>query len=240
VQPWSATPGGFIVFPHDPANVEKPLSQKALSRGGDFEKLGTWFKRFKPILAKRAAPPNRNWKLDGDDWLRLEGPFEHMRSGHLVVVREIAGAPAAAVVQKRWNDTLQRSETPLVEHKLLFCSVETEDEAIYLAAFINSTPAQDFLSSFTSKVGVTPKALRTIPIPEFEKKNTDVALMIAAGRRILEAGSSDRASRHVAELPGIDLAVLRLVEYAGDYKPQVRRQPAAVKKVDSILALEFE
>lgn len=232
VTPWVARPSSHIVFAHDPADVERPMAAKALARGGDYEMLGNWLRRHRKVLASRAAPPRRSWDLGGDDWVRLEGPFAHMRAGHLVVVREIAGAPAAAIAERRWNDEIERTEVPLIEHKLLFCSVSSLDEAVYLTAFINSTPAQDFLKSFTSEVGVTPKALRTLPVPPYDPLNPDVWTLVTSGGSVLAAAYEDRATVAQTEQAVMDEAVLRLAKYGGSYSPQVRRVPATRKRTD--------
>ena len=46
-----------------------------------------------------------------------------------------------------------------------------EDEAHYLAGFINSGPAQEALGRFAVSTGVTPGALARLPVPRFDTKN---------------------------------------------------------------------
>ena len=210
VAPWVAVPTEFVVAPHRPQEFDQVLSSNDLSARGEFPQLGRWLRQFRPTLENRRTPPNRNWEMHDDDWCRLKGPMGYMRGDHLVVVREIAGNFGAAVVEKRYNEKLGRSVAPLVEHKLLFCSVQTRDEAIYLACFINSGPAQDLLASFASTTGLTPRALRTLPIPDFDQQDDNARLLVDHGLDILATPASDREDVALARSSEIDSAVLRL------------------------------
>jgi hypothetical protein len=161
--------------------------------------------------------------MQGDDWCRLDGPIDHMLAGHLVVVREIQHRPAAAVVEARYDVSLKRTCRPMVDHKLTFCSVSTQDEALYLAAFINSTPVQDLLASFANQVGVSPQTLARLPIPAFDMDGDgDAKTLGEAGRAILE--SSDPLNERTAQAGTIDDAVLRLLDQdPTQYRPQPQR-----------------
>jgi hypothetical protein len=124
-------------------------------------------------------------------------------------------------VEKRYNEILGRSVAPLVEHKLLFCSVAAFDEAVYLASFINSEPAQDLLASFASATGLTPKALRTLPIPDFNKQDDNACLLVDHGLEVLAVPVGDRQKVALAHGAEIDTAVLRLGKSdAISYTPQ--------------------
>jgi hypothetical protein len=138
---------------------------------------------------------------------------------------------SAPVVERHFVSSLNRTVAPLVEHKLLFCSVPTLDEALYLAAFINSTPAQDFLTSYANITGVTPRALKTLPIPPFNMDNPDIMILVASGQRIVSASGAGRDAAIDAEREAINSATVRLGELDPDtYQPQPRRQPQRRRK----------
>lgn len=225
VSPWRADPSLFIVVPHMPSAMGQVLPSASLAHSGEFAHLGSWLRQFRAILKNRSTPPNRNWKMDEDDWCRIEGPMVHIRGDNLVVVREIAGRPAAAVVQKRLFSDLGRSEAALADHKLLFCSVPSEIEAGYLTAFINSTPAQDFLASFASATGVTPRAIKTLPIPDFDSQDADAVALVSFAQAVLATRSEDRSFVAASFQQQMDECVVRLSKLNfASYAPQPRRR----------------
>ena len=132
VSAWRAEPTRFIIVPHYPDHFDEVISDVDLSSRGAFPLAGAWLRQFRTILRHRHPPPNRAWDMEGEDWCRIEGPMNYIRGRNIVVVREIQGRPAAAVVEQRFVRSLGRSAAPLPDHKLLFCSVPTLDEAIYL------------------------------------------------------------------------------------------------------------
>lgn len=227
VTAWAATPKGYILVPHDPMDFTTPLTDNRLQAGGNFGGAGAFLRQFKSILSSRKPPPQRKWNLEGEDWCRLEGPLEYLRSDHIVVVREIAGAPVAAVVDKKFAGELGRTVAPLIDHKLLFCAVGSHLEACYLAAFVNSTPVQDFLKGFANKIGVTPRALRTIPVPRYDAASVDAHELADLGAQIGAEPSPARAEEAAKVQPLMDAAVLRLMRHEGEYvrQPQRRSEP---------------
>lgn len=235
VSAWHAEPSCFIVAPHDPSNFEDVLTVESLGQTGTYPYAGAWLRQFREALIARRTPPTRNWNMMGDDWCRIDGPLQWMRGDHLVVVREIAGKASAAIVEKRFVAELARSDTPLIEHKLLFCSVPSQNEALYLAGFINSTPAQDFLASFANTTGISPKAIRTLPIPPFDAERPEVEALVAAGTAVVSATTAIRSAVIQDVLPRCDEAVVRLAEMDPEtYRPQKHRDhKVADAKADS-------
>jgi SAM-dependent methyltransferase len=223
---WVASPSGYVLAPYDPDSPAELLTQQSFLR---YPEAYAWLSRHRRFLAARKTPPTRQWNMKGDDWCRLDGPIDHMLAGHLVVVRELQNRPAAAVIEPRYNEQLRRTCRPMLDHKLVFCSVSSLDEAVYLAAFINSTPVQDLLASFANQVAVSPQTLARLPVPPFDpEESTDVSALVAAGLAILR--SNDPYSEWSAQARGIDDAVLRLLKRdPSEYQPQPRR-PSPAKR----------
>ena len=74
-----------------------------------------------------------------------------MTGKYLVVVPEQRMPPPAAVSEPTYDAALGRVALPLPNHKVMFCSVPTLDEALYVTAVINSTQMQTLLGSFAVK-----------------------------------------------------------------------------------------
>ena len=122
---------------------------------------------------------------------------------------------------------LGRSTAPLLDHKLLFCSVPSRDEAIYLTAMINSTPMQDLLASYANATAVSPTTLRRLPIPAYDDSNALQVSVVATASGIVSA--DDPASAAAAVIATLDAQALAVMSVEV-YQAQPQRQ-AAVRRV---------
>jgi hypothetical protein len=228
VQHWVAKPVTYMVLPHDPDGMDRPLELAKFQR--EFPQALAWFRRHREFLKKRKAPPTRSWDMNdgGNDWCRVDGALQYMQGEHVVVVREQSSRPAAALRETKTDfDLGGRHVPPLVDHKLMLCSVASRDEALYLVAMINSTPMQDLLESFVNQISVSPKSLKRLPIPEFDLTSQPVAELVRLAADIVE--SSDPAVRWPQLQDQMDAAVLNIIATGKPYRPQPRkptRRPA--------------
>lgn len=164
VAPWVADPGGLILCPHDPDELERALSRVELQgRPGD---TYAFLRAFRERLLARSS--YQSFEPTDDCYWMLSGPLEYMQANHTVVVREIQNNPAAAVLSQAFHRSIGRSARPMIEHKLLFCAVASEEEALHLAGCINSQPIQDLLASFANPIATSPQTLARLPIPTYD------------------------------------------------------------------------
>lgn len=211
VAAWSAKPSGYIVAPYEPDAVGEYLSEERFRTS--FPATWRWLRAHAPVLKNRKAPPTRNWNLEGADWCRLDGPMGHMAGSNIVVVRELQKRPAAAVISLRYDEALGRTSQPLVDHKLIFCQVDSPDEAVYLAATINSTPMQDLLASYANEIAISPQTLARLPIPDFDFVGHRA--VVEGGHRAFEAIQAEEA----VDQSAVDEAVIAALSISG-YIPQ--------------------
>ena len=186
VSRWRAEPAGHVFAPYRETAMGAALPDFAEA----FPDGHRWLSAFRTTLqGRRLVRPL--------PWYGLMGT-EHMTGAPCVVVRELGRRPAAAVVLPREDERLGRRATVLIDHKLLYCTVATEDEAHYLAGMINATPMQDLLASFLNVVGVAPGTLARLPIPPYDPEEAAglvAAAKAAADARVdAEAGSLLRAA----------------------------------------------
>jgi SAM-dependent methyltransferase len=214
VAPWSARPSGYIIAPYDPDAVGDYLSEDRFR--SSFPTAWRWLRAHAPVLKARKPPPTRQWNLEGPDWCRLDGPMGHMEGSNIVVVRELQRRPAAAVLSLRYDETLGRTSQPLVDHKLIFCQVDSPDEAVYIAAMINSTPMQDLLASYANEIAISPQTLARLPIPDFDPARHRA--VVDAGRAAFEAVQGDEEIDQAA----VDEAAIGALQIQ-DYEPQQLR-----------------
>ena len=188
---WRAEPAGHVFAPYRQEAMGTPPPDFAAA----FPHGHRWLSAFRAQLERRRLVATLRWDLEGEDWPRIMGT-EHMTGAPCVVVREFGRRPAAAVVLPREDERLGRRATVLIDHKLLYCALATEDEAHYLAAMINATPIQDLLASFSNVVGVAPGTLARLPIPPHDAP--EAAALVAAAKDAA-AGVEDAERRVDAE-----------------------------------------
>lgn len=213
---WTARPVTYILLPHDPVELDQPVPQAELM--SQYPKTFSWLSRNKTALQARQAPPTRAWDLQGDDWARVDGALQHMQTGSSVVVREFGDRPAAALATDHMDPALHRQVAPLIDHKLLLCTVPTRNEALYLVAVINSTPMQDLLESFVSATAVSPKSMKRLPIPDFDETNSDMTSLVSLADDVVKA--HDPVARAAELQADMDTLVLRLANASPAYRPQ--------------------
>jgi len=230
---WSARPQGYILAPYEPEDLGTLITDDHFR--ASFPGAWRWLRGHAEVLTARKGPPTRSWQLDGPDWCRLEGPMQHMASSNIVVVRELQQRPAAAVLSLAYDDSVGRASYPLIDHKLMFCAVDSPDEAVYLAAFINSTPIQDLLASYVNEIAASPQTLARLPIPDFDLARDQP--VVNAGRAASEATrTGEPVDQH-----SIDAAVLDALQIS-DYAPQPSARPAVKPETPTVPqnALDFK
>lgn len=159
-------PHRYLLVPYD-ASTSPPSPVGLEQCASRYPRL---FRYLQPWLARFAGRSMYQRDLVADFPWALSGPVEHLRAdGALVFVRYLAGEgrPAAAVAFPAYDERLRRSTLPLPNNKSNIYYAESPEEAHFLAAFINSAPAQQALSTFAVSTGVTPAALSRLPIPKF-------------------------------------------------------------------------
>jgi hypothetical protein len=219
VSHWFAEPQTYFALPHNPAALDQPLTAAVFQ--SQYPAGNTWFNRHREFLRGRKTPPARNWNMTpgGNDWCRVDGALQHMTGQHVVVVRELSERPAAAMVETKANfDLGGRTVAPLIDHKLMFCSVASREEALYLTAMINSTPIQDLLASFVNSTSVSPKSMKRLPIPDFDDSNEEIGALVELAEQVMSA--TKRADVLEQLQAQMDAAVLRVVVAGEEYRPQ--------------------
>ena len=223
---WNASPMAYIALPHDPQELDRPLETSKFRR--EYPGAYDWFKRHRDVLTTRKTPPSRGWNMadGGDDWCRVDGALKHMQTGHTIVVREFGNRPAAALVHERTDFELGgRTVRPLIDHKLMLCTVGTRNEALYLVAMINSTPMQDLLESFVNSIAVSPKSLKRLNIPDFDSEDGRMSQLVTLAETATAAAGAQETLETIQ--PEMDRLVLEIVVASADYKPQPKAQPKA-------------
>ena len=210
IEAWDAQPSGYILVPQDPKELKVALTEEEVRRR--YPEALKWLQAHATILRTRSAP-NKSWHINGADWFRLQGSFEYMTYSYMVVVPEQRMPPPAAVIEATYNFSLGRKAIAIPNHKVVFCSVPTLGEALYLTAAINSTQMQSLLASFASQTAVSPTTLARLPIPPFDINSLNVQNIVAAAKVIHTA--SDKREARINQGARIDDEVEVMLGLAG-------------------------
>jgi hypothetical protein len=197
VQRWRVRPRVHVLIVQDPATragfPESVLNER-------WPAAGAYLTGFRGILLQRALYRKYHQEARRPYYSQFNvGP--EMAAPFKVVWRRMARDLTAAVVSD-WEGPLGRKRIVPLE-TTAFIGVETEDEAHYLCALLNSGPAQAFVKSFSAagRGFGTPSAIGQIAMPRFDRSDARHRALAEASRQ-LHAGacaaaeaSLDRAAR---------------------------------------------
>ncbi|MGV0379832.1 N-6 DNA methylase [Corynebacterium lehmanniae] len=160
----------YAIVPHDPSDLRRVLSSNELMESSP--RVYDYLDAHRNLLRNRKS---YNLKLTDDQpWGLQSTSSRHLRRGqHLVVVRymEPHGRPPAAVIPPRVDKRLGITTTAFPNNKVNFLSCGSVSEADFVAAVVNSKPAQEFISALVSKTTIAPSVLNALNIPIFDSEN---------------------------------------------------------------------
>jgi hypothetical protein len=210
VQPWKVLDAGlYCIVAHDPDDLATVLTTDEMIASNP--RLYDYLEPHLPMLEGRSlyrsgdAGPRGPWGLSG--------PLHHLEpDSHVVMVRYIAsaGRPAAAVTSPRLDAKLGRATIALPNNKVNVYFTDKEDEAWFIAGWLNSAPVQDSLERFSAATGVTPKALERIPIPTYDSTEEHHRDVVALARACAADASVDNRVSLVRHWNELDQAVATL------------------------------
>jgi hypothetical protein len=174
VQRWKAEPSAWLLITHLPGMGLKAIPEKEMQT--DYPYTYGYLKRFEEVLRKRAAFKRYFTRKDKNNRIVETGPFYSMFdvgpytfAPWKVVWPNIASALNAAVVGAA------ESKIVVPQHIVTLIACESEEEAHYICALINSSSANFAARAYSQEGGKsfgTPHILEHIRIPRFDPKNS--------------------------------------------------------------------
>ncbi len=161
VQRWNAKPELSILLTHEHGQRLKAIPVESMQK--DFPKAYSYLARFKDLLQKRPAL-KRYFKSDAP-FYSMFNIGDYSFAPWKVVWREQASELIAAVIGPY-------EKKPVVpDHKLMSVDVETEKEAHYLCAALNSSPSRMLVASYAIDIQMDTHILENVAVPKFIKGN---------------------------------------------------------------------
>jgi hypothetical protein len=199
---WGVKPSTWIILAQDPSTrVGIPLSRMRTK----LPKTLGYLSEFKDELLSRKSS-----SIDKDPFYSMFGVGNYTLKKWKVVWAREAGRIEAAVCSTKTDSTLG-SKTIIPDQTVMFIPFDTEDEAHFVCAILNSSPIRLVPMAYT--IDITTHLLEVINIPRFDGTSAlhkslaaeSKSAHSAASREDLEALSSSEASidRLVAKLYGL-------------------------------------
>lgn len=151
-----------------------------------FRFASTWFARAEKLWETHRTKLNAGNTLGSYlDWQsKLTG--QNPRARYLVLYTSSATDASAVVINRELFD-----HPFIVDHKTYWCEVQSEREAHYLSAFINSGYANEVIKDFQSRGLFGPrdihKTIVKVPFPKFKASDADHVQLSELGRRCAAA-----------------------------------------------------
>lgn len=204
VQRWRAVPSIHSLLTHEEGQRLRAIPIEEMERR--YPKTYAYLKGFERVLRQRAA--FNRYFVRSDSSGRVEtGPFysmfdvgDYTFAPYKVVWREQAAGLTCAVVGP------EDGKPVIPDHKLMMVECESADEAAYLCAALNSSPARLTVWAYAISIQQDTHIVQHVAVPRFAARNS-------VHRRLawLAQEAHDRAGEDVADIEAqIDEAAAEL------------------------------
>jgi hypothetical protein len=218
VQRWKTKPIYQVVIPQDPGSPAKGFPESAMQ--SQFPKTFNYLKQFEEALRKRKV-----FKLFFDVAtapfysVYAVGPYTF--SPFKVVWREVSNSLDAAVCG------LHDARTAVPDHTLVYISCQSEDEAHYICALVNSAPANFIVRGYVA-LHPSPHVMKYIKVGKFDPKDKTHRALTHNSRSLHEStAKDDTAEVRAQEAQNLELAAA----YCGLEKSEVSDIKASLEEL---------
>jgi hypothetical protein len=191
VQRWIVNPSLAIVIPYEATNFGKAISETKMKR--EFPRAFEYFGTFKPKMLKR---PHylQHFKPSGAPYWSMYNVGNYTFAHSRVVWREQTSSFQCAVIEG------DPESAPIADAKLIVVPCGSSDEAHYLAAVLNSSPAKFVINSYVVKVQISTHVLKNIAVPTF-LANNPLHIALAEQSRLCHAAARQG---EIANIPNLE------------------------------------
>jgi hypothetical protein len=163
VQRWAAKPSLSILIPYEETNDGKAITE--LQMKNEFPRTFEYFHNFRKKMLRRPHYIQHFKPSNAPYWSMYNVgnyTFAHWR----VVWREQTSSFQCAVIEG--------DSEPIVvaDAKLIVVACGSSDEAHYLAAVLNSSPARFVIDSYVVKVQISTHVLKYLAVPTFSSRSS--------------------------------------------------------------------
>jgi SAM-dependent methyltransferase len=193
VQRWVASPSLHIVLPYASDGGSSAIAEETL--GTAYPRALSFLRRFETVLRER--PKFRNFDPSTSAFYLLYNVGTYTFAPHKVVWREQASGLVAAVVSNRDDKTV------VPDHKLVMAPFQSQAEAHFLCACLNSSAAQFIVRSYSIETSISTHVLNYVKIPRFENGNPvhrELSRLSQAAHEAAARGDTETVAQIEAEI----------------------------------------
>ena len=195
VRRWIVTPSLSIIIPYEATNNGKAISESKMKR--EYPHTFEYFEGFKTRMIAR---PHylQHFKPSGAPYWSMYNVGNYTFAPARVVWREQTSSFQCAVVEG------EADVVPVADAKLIVVACGSSDEAHYLAAILNSSPARLVIDSYVVKIQISTHVLKNLAVPTFSP--TDSLHQALAGQsRLCHSAARQGEAATIASLErGLD------------------------------------
>jgi hypothetical protein len=162
VSKWHAVPSAYLLAPQDRKIQREGIPEGVLKK--DSPKTFSYLKKFEKELLARA---DRKFYPEGSPFYTMRNMASYSLSPWKVTWPEVGHTVAAGVCGPQ-KVGLEKPTLP--DHTVVAVSCESKEEAFYIAALLNSSPAQLAIYGYVV-LHPSPHVLQHVNIPRYDPKN---------------------------------------------------------------------
>jgi hypothetical protein len=161
---WKGKSSIFIVLPQDRIKQREGITETTLSN--KYPLTYQYLKYFENSLSNRA---DRKYYPEGSPFYTMRNVANYTFAPYKVVWSEVGHNLEAAVISSHDNEQLGK-KIVVPDHTVVAVSLDSESEAHYICAVLNSTPAQFVIRGYVV-LHPSPHVLKNISIPKYIEDN---------------------------------------------------------------------
>lgn len=233
---WKAEPSALILLTHEQGMRLNAIPEKELQMR--YPCTYSYLKQFEPVLRQRAAFKRYFTRNEGSGKVTETGPFysmfdigDYTFAPWKVVWREQASRMTASIIGTF-------DDKPVVpDHKLMLVDCESQGEAHFVCALLNSTLGGIVVTSYAIEIQMGPHILENIRIPRYDKNNALHRGLAELSERAHKAAKRDKQK----ELRKIEAEIDNLAAQLWELTPEELREiQKSLKELGSVEGLEEE
>ena len=170
VRKWSITYDTYLLCPHTAETKMWPVSQEVLET--EVPDTYAYLKYFKDDLDSRKGFAGWEKEIQQKEFQAVLRVGEYTFSKYKVIWKYIAPEFVCAVMGNV-DDAYLGNKMILPNEKIMYVSLEDEDEAYYLCGILSSTLIADCVKSYMNPTSISAHVLDKLNIPNFDRNNAE-------------------------------------------------------------------
>lgn len=172
IEKWGINGNLYILVPHENntgTKIQNGITESVLKQ--QYPKTYKWLYYFHDLLLSTRIRSGKFFDKDKHPWYRLDNVGPYTFSKYKVLWQEQAHEMKSCVVSTIFNEGLG-DKVVLTDSKVLFLSLDNEEEAYYVCGILNSKIIETVIQNYTINTNRGIDIVNNIKIPKYSSRNT--------------------------------------------------------------------